>query len=413
MFKPLPIYIGIKYLKAKKNNMFISFSSWISILGIIIGVSILIVVLSIMNGFDEKIKNHFLNEIPQLTIINWNDKSKNWISIRKKILYHNNIIGIAPFIYIKGIVIHNKSISFISIKAIDQNLEKTISSINSKLIYGTLDSLESGKYNIIIEKSLSHNLNVSIGENLIILIPTISSTHRISFIEKTFYVSGIYKTENSFNRNNAFININDSQFFKGVSNNITGLQLKLNNIFLTPITKKFLQNSLSNKYYILDWTTKNKNFFQTLKIEKTIMFLLLSLITIVASFNMLSSLIMLITEKSKDIAILQTIGFQKKDIILMFLTQGICIGMIGILFGVIIGVLISKNITQFISFLEKKLHTNFIQSSIYYTNFLPSHIMISDILYVVLISIILTIVTIIYPAYKASCIEPSEILKYE
>lgn len=414
MYKPLPLCIGLRYLRAKKQNHFISFMSWISVIGIMIGVAVLVTVLSVMNGFDEQIRNRLLVMVPQVSVTAWGGKFAHWSSMRQQLLKQQDIQAAAPFVDAQGMLSKGGQTAFVLLKGIDPTLENTVSPIGSKLTAGEFSSLKAGQYNMVLGQTLAENLGVSVGDSLTLVVPKTSLTPLGTMPRlRQFHVTGIFKVGYQFDSSYVLINIKDAQTLEDLGDKVSGLQLKLSDVFLAPAVVKRLSAELPYPYHAFDWTAQNPNFFKALQMEKTMMFLILALIVAVAAFNMLSSLVMLVTDKQADIAILRTIGMQTGSIMRIFMVQGICTGLIGIAVGVGAGIFLSDHVTQIAKLLEQVFRIQLINANVYYIDFLPSKVLWSDIGHVVVVAVILSVLATLYPAYRASRIQPAEALRYE
>ncbi|MDF2690620.1 MAG: cell division protein FtsX [Gammaproteobacteria bacterium] len=414
MFKPLALYIGMRYTRAHKRNHFISFISLVSVMGIALGVAVLITVLSVMNGFDEQIKNRILSMVPQVTVTQWGGQLQDWQGLKKQLQAMPEIVGMAPEIQGQAMMSNNSMTAFGMLQGVDPRLENQVSPIASKITEGSLNSLAPGQYHIILGQDLASSLGVGIGDKVTVYVPkTTLSVAGILPRLKQFTVTGIFVTGYQYDSSYALINLQDAATLLMMGNNVSGLQLKLSDLFLAPQVVSELNNTLPSNYQTFSWIDENSNFFQALAMEKMMMFLILVLIIAVAAFNMLSSLVMMVTDKQADIAILRTIGASSRNIIAIFMVQGALTGLFGTLLGMVLGVILSLNVTALVNEVQNLLHVQFLSSSVYYINFLPSELVASDVLHVCLVAFGLSLLATIYPAWRASKIKPAEALRYE
>lgn len=414
MFYPLSLALGLRYTRAKQKNHFISFISWISLLGIALGVMVLITVLSVMNGFDREIKTRILDMVPQVTLTGPNGTLSNWQQLAQVLPGKDHIVAAAPFIQGEAMLTgSNNSPNFGFLQGIDPAVQSNVSPIASKMVEGSLSSLSPKSFNIILGSTLAQSLGVTLGSKVTVYVPKANfSPIGIMPRLKQFTVSGIFVTGYQFDSSYALINMQDAAALLQMGNQVSGLQLKLDDLFNADIVSQTLNAALPG-YMAYTWITQNANFFAALQMEKVMMFVILLLIIAVAAFNMLASLVMLVTDKRSDIAILKTMGLSTREIMKIFMIQGFVIGCLGTLLGVILGVILALNVTGLVNWLQGVLHVQFLSSQVYFIDFLPSHLELSDVLTISAISLVLSFLATIYPAVKASKINPAEALRYE
>jgi len=414
LFKPLSLFIGLRYTRAKKRNHFISFISLISLLGIALGVLVLITVLSVMNGFDYQIKHRILQMVPQVTVTQWNGQMQNWSSVAAKIEKVSGVTAVAPFVEGQAMMVHAGATAFGILRGITPKTQSSISPLADKMIAGSLSSLTPHQFHIVLGKDLAARLGVGLGDKVIVYVPK-DNLSPIGVLPrlKQFIVSGIFSVGYQFDNAYALINLSDAAKLLMLSNNITGLQVKANDLYQAVTVGKRIQASLPAGYRVLNWTQQNVNFFKALKMEKIMMFLILMLIIAVAAFNMLSSLVMAVTDKQSDIAILRTLGASSRTIMMTFVVQGFLIGLIGTGIGVMGGIVLSLNVTRIVDWVQQLLHVQFLSASVYYISFVPSRLAWYDVWHIALVAIILSLLATIYPAWRAGRIVPAQALRYE
>ena len=419
MFKNLPLFIGLRYIRAKKRNRFISIISTISFLGISLGVAVLITVMSVMNGFDTQIKNKILTMVPPINIYEQNGQLNDWKNLSKNVLNQtNDITATAPLVVSQGLLTANNfasTSSFVQIQGINANQEKKILPLNKYIVSGSYNSLNNKGYNIILGKNLADNLGVVVGDKVTLIVPQINLTPAGMIPRiKQFTVTGIFSVSYQYDSYYAYIDLNKAQKVFQMNDTISSLQLGMKNVYNAPILKYKLNNGLLPSYYIArDWTDQNKAFFNALKMEKTMMFFILLLIITVAVFNLLSSLVMVVTDKRSDIAILRTMGMSSKQVICIFIYQGFIIGVIGTIIGILLGILLSSYATEIVNFIQNVTGRQLVNASVYMINYVPSKLMLSDVIKVTLSSILLSFLATLYPAWSASKVQPVEALRYE
>lgn len=414
MFYPLSFALGLRYTRAKQKNHFISFVSFVSLFGIALGVMVLVTVLSVMNGFDREIKDRILDMVPQVTVVSQAGPLQDWQNIASQVKLQNHIVSLSPFIQSEGMLTaQNSAPAFVFLQGIDPALQAQVSPIASKVKQGSFQSLQPHAFNIVLGQQLAQGLGVTLGDRVTLYVAKTSlSPLGILPRLKQFTVSGIFATGYQFDSTYALINIQDAAVLLQMGSQVSGLQLKLSDLFFAdPVSRELNQKFPDLHSYT--WINQNANFFAALAMEKVMMCVILTLIIAIAAFNMLASLVMLVTDKKADIAILKTMGFSTRQIMGIFMVQGSLIGLIGSGLGLILGVLLSLNITTIVNFIQKVFQVQFLNANVYYIDFLPSHLEGGDVLLITVIALGLSFLATLYPAYKASKINPAEALRYE
>lgn len=417
MIKSLALYVGLRYTRANSRSRFISFISLVSMLGIAIGIAVLITVLSVMNGFDYEIRTHFFSLAPQVTIMTRQDIEKIWPELQKTISANPEVVASAPFITGIGMLGNEEgSVSGVTVLGVEPSQESKISQLDRKLVEGRgLKNLSFGNYNMILGRKLADQLVVSIGDKVSLFTPQVTITPLAIFPKfRRFTISGIFSTKSGFGFDSsiAYINMQDGLklFSKGIS---SGLHVKIKHLYQATVVTQQLQRLLVSGCLVTNWTEQFGSFFKALAMEKTIMFVILLLIVGVAVFNLVSMLMMVVHDKQMDIAILRTLGASPYTIMSIFIIQGAIVGLVGIFIGVIGGIILALNATTIVNGIQKIFHVQFIKSSVYFVNFLPSHLQWLDVLNVSLIALALSLIATIYPALIAFRTEPAEALRYE
>lgn len=417
MFRPIALYIGLRYTRAKKRNHFISFISLTSMIGIALGVMVLITVLSVMNGFDNEIRNRIFSMATQVAITSTNGQPLTQISsLTQKVSQQANVIACAPFVSGQGMLIDLGQPHPIMLTGVLPELEKKVSEIPQKIVEGNFN-LEPGHYNIVLGEELAVALGIQIGDKVNVITPSVSLTP-VGIIPrfKTFIVSGIFQVGRSFGFESsmAYIALKDAQTLFQLGQGVTGLRLKLNDLYAAPQVSSALNKELPPNYTITDWTTTYGSLMYAISLEKRMMFFILLLLIAISAFNLVSSLMMVVTDKQSDIAILRTLGATPRTILSIFMVQGCIIGFSGTLLGLIGGIVLASQVSNILSFIEHTFHVQILASNVYFfVDKLPSKIEKADIIHICIAALGMSLLATIYPALKAARTLPAEALRYE
>ncbi|WP_058533600.1 lipoprotein-releasing ABC transporter permease subunit [Legionella saoudiensis] len=414
MFKPLALFMGLRYTRSRKKNHFVSFISLSSMLGIGIGVMVLVTVLSVMNGFDEQIHNRFFGMAPEITVTGPNERLSNWPAVEEKIRTIPEIKSVAPYVGGQGLLVHDGQVLPIVLTGVLPSAEENITHLKDKLLGGSVDNLN--HFGIILGKNIADTMGAMIGDKVTVMIPqaTVNPTGMIPRF-KRFTVVGVFSAGTGFNFDTrlAFINMEDAQKLFQMGDDVTGLKMKINNVYQAPELSIRLSHLLGDEYQAGNWTEQYGAFFEAVKMEKTMMFMILLLIIAVAAFNLVSSLVMVVNDKQAEIAILRTIGATPATILWTFIVQGMMVGIVGTVLGLIGGLLLADNATTIVNHLQTWFHFKVLSSSIYFVDYLPSKIMFSDIWKVCVMALLMSFLATIYPAWRASKTVIAEALHYE
>ncbi len=414
--KSLPLFIGLRYTRAKSRNQFISIISVISIVGIMIGIMALIIVLSVMNGFHTEIKERILSMTSHITVNARFGGLQHWQTIAEKAEKNSDVIGTAPFIEGQAMLTHNGRMQAVLVRGILPKIEPKVSDVGQKMLaQSKLTDLVAGRYQIIIGKELARLLGVGLGDKITMLTPKVSITPMGSLPRmRRFTVTGIFEVGmGEYDRGVGFIHIKDAQKLFKLKNQVSGVRLKVKNMFNAPAIADQLDMEYEGLYRILDWTDSHVNFFAALAMEKRMMAFILFLIVIVASINIISTLVMVVIDKQSDIAILRSMGATSQMIRRIFIVQGATIGLIGSILGVGMGLLIALNLEAIVKWIEHIFHVQFINSNVFYISTLPSDVHFLDVFVIGMGAFIISLFATIYPAFRASKVEPAAALRYE
>ena len=405
--------ISNKYLRSNRKKGFVSFISGVSMVGLILAVMSLITVLSVMNGFHEEITNRVLNTISHSYITESDDTLEDWEELRKKINSQEHIVASSPYVEDFALMTSRNASQGVSVRGIIVDLESTTSSLLNDIKYGDL-SLNEDDSSILIGVGLATLMGTGIGDQLTLIAPTRNSLCLLVPISTTFTVGGIFNAGlNEYNNGLAFIHLYDAQDLFTLGNEVTGIRLKVDDLFKANIITQETVKSLGDGFYGVDWMQQKQNFMRALNLEKQMIAIILSLIIAVAAFNIVSMMVMVVTDKKTDIAILRTLGMTPKRIVRIFFYQGLSIGFIGILVGTVLGLLLALNIESVISGIETIIGFQFFPKDVFYINRFPSKILMSDVASIMIGAFILVIIAAIYPARRAGKVNISEVLRHE
>jgi len=418
MFKPLTLYIGLKYTRAKKRNHFISLISAISIVGIGLGIMALITALSLMNGMEYQFAHKLLAVTPQITLVSpITGKITKWQALETNLKKNNQQIqSAAPFIELPGLLmVKGHTPNYTYLRGVSPQSFNRVFDFKQKLLQGNLKTLKPTSFSIIIGKALAEKLGVTVGDKVTLLLPKTRLTPLgTAPIIKRLTVSGIFSLGNtSYDTTIAFINLQDAATLMNMPQSITGLQLKLHNVLNAPALARHLSRTYFPKYNAMSWKDQNRAFFNALQMQKTVTFIILYLIIVVAAFNMLSSLVMMVTDKQADVAILRTLGAKTKTIMGAFIIQGLTVGIFGILLGLLFGLPLAYYLTPIADGIQHLFGIQFFSADVYWFNFVPSKLELSDVITVVISALVLSFIATLYPAFRAAKIQPAEALRYE
>ena len=415
MALPYELLIGLRYTRAKRRNHFISFISLISMLGIGLGVAALIVVLSVMNGFQTELRSRILGVVSHVQISGANGEMGGWELVAAQAERQPGVLAAAPFVQAQGMLSFGQSVRGTMVRGILPDYEEKVAAFRAHMKEGELDSLVPDAFNVVLGSDLARQLGVFTGDKVTLIAPQgVVTPAGVVPRLKTFTVSGIFEVGMfEYDSGLALIRMEDAQRLYRMEDRVSGVRLKLDDLFKAPATARRLAMVLDVPAYISDWTRSHANFFRAVQIEKNMMFIILSLIVAVAAFNIVSTLVMAVTDKQADIAILRTLGASPGSIMAIFMVQGALIGVIGLLLGVAGGVALALNIDVVVPFIERLLGTQILAKEVYYISNLPSELQWSDVSTITVLSFVVSLVATLYPSWRASRVNPAEALRYE
>jgi lipoprotein-releasing system permease protein len=415
---PYELFIGLRYTRAKRKNHFISFISLTSMIGIALGVAALIVVLSVMNGFQAELRTRILGVASHLEITGANNQLGDWPALAAQVKKNQpEVIASAPYVMAQGMLSYGQAVQGALVRGILPGYEDKVADIGENMKVGKLTDLRAGEFGVVLGADLAQLLGVGIGEKVVLMAPQgqFTPTGVVPRI-KQFRVVGLFQIGMyEYDAGLALIHMDDAAKLYRMGENVSGLRLKLNDLFDAPEMSNKLALNLnpSGAYYVTDWTQQHANFFKAVQLEKKVMFIILTLIVAVAAFNIVSTLVMAVTDKRADIAIMRTFGASPRSIMSIFIVQGALIGIIGTLIGAVFGIIIALNIDTIIPFIENLFKVQFLAKDVYYISDLPSKLDWNDVITIVIMSFVLSLLATLYPSYKASTLNPAEALRYE
>lgn len=415
MFQPKELFIGLRYIRAKRKNHFVSFIAFISIAGVALGVFSLIVVLSVMNGFGNELRDRTLSMTSHATISGYDGYLKDWPTVLAKAIENKEVVAAAPYINKEAMLSNGKRVSGSLIHGIDPEMEGKVSSVADKMVSGKLTDLKSGEYGIVLGRELANALGVYEGDRVTVITPQASIT-AVGVMPrlKRFRVVGVFEVGmNQFDSAMSYIHLDDAAKLFSYDEKVNGVRLKLTDLFEAPRITREIEQSFGDNFWVKDWSKQHKNFFRALQTEKTVMFIILLMIISVAALNIVSTLMMTVTDKESDIAILRALGMRPSSVMIIFIIQGAFIGLFGTLIGVGTGVPVAINVFEIVSWLERLFSTDFLPSDVYYISDITADVKVKDVVTYALSAFTVTILATIYPAWRASRTLPAEALRYE
>lgn len=407
--------VGVRYLRARTHNRFVSFISSISILGVALGVTVLIVVLSVMNGFETELRSRILSMTSHASLESFGAGLARWEQVRATVETDPDVRAAAPYIQGEAMLLHGDGVSGAIVRGIIPLEERRVSGLGDMMTHGALEALQPGGWNIVIGSALARELQAEIGDRVVVAISqgTVTPAGLVPRLRR-FTVAGIFEAGMyEFDRGLAFMHLDDAARLWRMDDAVTGLRLSLDDMFLAPQVARRVATELGGGFYVSDWTRQHVNFFRSIQLSKQMMFTILLLVIAVAAFNIVSTLVMVVKDKQGDIAILRTLGASPGGIMVVFMIQGTLIGVAGTLAGLGLGALLALNIEQLVHWLEAAVGTTFLAADVYFISDLPAELRAGDLLRICGTALGLTVLSTIYPAWRAARSQPAEALRHE
>jgi len=413
VLQSLPLWIGLRYLAAKRRNHFISFISASSMVGMTLGVAVLILVLSVMNGFDRELRERILGMVPH-GVLYERGGIDDWRALAQQVEAQPGVAAAAPLTRLQGMLGYGGRVQGVMVTGIDPDAESKVSILPNHITDGELEALKPKSYGVLLGDLLAKRLNVVVGDKITLMLPeaTLSPAGVIPRI-KRLNVVGVFSVGAELDANLAVIHLADAGRLARMTSEAQALRVKFDNLFDAPRGIWMLASKLDGYFTGSDWTRTHGNLFQAIKLEKTMIGLLLLIIVAVAAFNIISTLVMVVTDKQADIAILRTMGAKPSTVMAIFMVQGISIGLVGVVLGTIFGVIGALTISDIIAWIERVFGFQILSADVYFISYLPSQLLWSDVAVVTSASLMLSFLATLYPSYRASRVQPAEALRYE
>ncbi len=413
MRQSVPWYIGLRYIRSKRRNGFIGLVSLFALLGMTLGVFALIVVLSVMNGLDHELKARILKVVPH-GFVAGRPALRDWPALAERIRGTPNLLASAPYIAGKGLITYAATARPLQLQGVDPHYERGVSRIAESMVVGRLEDLRPGHYGVVLGNIVARNLGVIPGDKVSITLPRVSVTPAGVFPRsKRFIVVGVFEAGAQVDQTLALMHVADAQKLFRLPGQVQGLRLRFDDIYLAPQRVQALLTALGPDYAGKDWSQTQGSLFNAVKMEKTVVGLMLGVIIAVAAFNIITSLIMMVAEKRGDIAVLRTLGLEKGGIVKIFMVQGTVMGAVGVVAGGVSGIFVAHHLADISDYLERLTHTRVFDPNVYFVDYLPSLWQLQDTLWICGFALVISFLATIYPAYRAAQIEPAEALRYD
>jgi lipoprotein-releasing system permease protein len=414
MISAVELFVGLRYLRAKRRTKFVSFITLISLLGIALGVAALIVILSVMNGFEAELRTRLLSMTAHGYVTGRDGRVEDWQSLRAEVLDTPGVVAAAPVIEMEGMIRSGRQLTAVMVNGVLPEHERDISGDTANFVEGSLDVLEPDGRNIVLGRLLAFDLGVSVGDGLVLLTPRPVGDGSMEPVLERFVVRGVFEAGvQDHDSSLALIHASDAARVMSYGDAVTSVRFRANDVLNAPAISQSLQRRLGGGIRGSDWTIENASYFRAIRLEKMMMSLILSLIIGVAAFNIVASLVMVVTDKTSDIAILRTLGMGPNDVIRVFFIQGAAIGWFGVFLGVLSGIVLALNVPELVPALERLFGFQVMPGDVYYVTRIPSLLEFEDVAIIAVAAFVLTSLATLYPARRAARINPAIALRYE
>ena len=414
MISSVELFVGLRYLRAKRRTKFVSFITLISLLGVALGVAALIVILSVMNGFEGELRSRLLSMSAHGYVTGSQQITKDWRSLVDDVVAEPGIAAAAPFVEMEGMIQSGRALEAVLVHGVDPDLEQQLSGTLTNMLEGNLDVLQPGERSIILGRLLALDLGVRIGDAVVILIPRPVGDGTLEPVLERFVLRGVFEAGlQDHDASLALVNAREAAEIMGLGDEMSAVRFRAQDVMQAPLLARSIAERLGDDVVSSDWTVENASYFRAIRIEKMMMSLILSLIIGVAAFNIVASLVMVVTDKTNDIAVLRTLGMRSAGVVRVFFVQGAVIGWVGVFIGVLLGVVLALNVPVIVPFLEQALGFQIMPGDVYYVTRIPSELEVADVATISVAAFVLTSLATLYPARRAALVNPAAALRYE
>lgn len=414
MPSPVELFIGMRYLRAKRRTRFVSFITLISLIGISLGVAALIVILSVMNGFEGELRSRLLSMSAHGSVAGANGRTDGWESLLDAVRAEPGVSAAAPFVEMEGMIQSGRDLVAVLVHGIEPRYERELSGDRINLIEGSLDVLQPGERGIVLGRILAYDLGVQVGDSVVLLVPKPVGDGTLQPVLERFVTRGIFEAGlQDHDALLALVHADDVAAVLDLGTAVSSIRFRADDVMAAPAIAASLQSGLGGDFVTSNWTIENGSYFRAIRLEKMMMSLLLSLIIGVAAFNIVASLVMVVTDKTTDIAVLRTLGMGPDGVVRVFFIQGAIIGWAGVALGVVLGVVLAINVPTLVPFLEQFFGFQIMPGDVFYVTDIPSELESQDVLVIAISALVLTSLATLYPARRAALVNPAAALRYE
>jgi lipoprotein-releasing system permease protein len=414
MLNPVELFVGLRYLRAKRRTRFVSFITLISLIGVSLGVAALIVILSVMNGFEGELRSRLLSMSAHGSVAAADGTTENWESLLDKVVAEPGVKSAAPFIQMEGMIQSGRDLVAVIVHGVEPGYEQKLSGDLINMVDGRLDVLQPGERSIILGRMLAYELGAKIGDGIVLLVPKPVGDGTLQPVLERFITRGIFEAgAQDHDAVLALVHKDDVAQILGLESAVTSVRFRADDVLAAPAISRSLQSKLGSEYKSSDWTIENGSYFRAIRLEKMMMSLILSLIIGVAAFNIVASLVMVVTDKTTDIAVLRTLGMSPQGVVKVFFVQGAVIGWAGVAIGLVLGVVLALNVPTLVPILEQLFGFQIMPGDVYYVTDIPSELESQDVAVIAISAFVLTSLATLYPARRAALVNPAAALRYE